>query len=126
MLVICCNNFFNGISEYCIEGCVKVMVVCYFGNGVGYIWYVDNLDGDGCCFIVIYYFNQGWGEDSGGKFRIYRENGYVDVELVLNRLLMFWFDGCNFYEVLLVYCIRYVIIIWYFYVEERWRVKEFY
>lgn len=57
MLVICCNNFFNGISEYCIEGCVKVMVVCYFGNGVGYIWYVDNLDGDGWCFIVIYYFN---------------------------------------------------------------------
>lgn len=40
MLVICCNNFFNGISEYCIEGCFKVMVVCYFGNGVGYIWYV--------------------------------------------------------------------------------------
>lgn len=94
------------------------MVVCYLGNGIGYIRYVDNLDGDGRCLIVIYYFNQGWVEGIGGKFRIYREGGdNIDVELFFNRLLMFWVDVRNFYEVLFVYFIRYVIIIWYFDVE---------
>ena len=123
-LVICCNNLPNGISEYRIEGRAKAMVACYPGNGAGYTRHVDNPDGDGRCLTVIYYLNQGWGEDSGGKLRIYRENGHVDVEPVLNRLLMFWSDGRNPHEVLPAYCTRYAITIWYFDAEERRRAKE--
>lgn len=123
-LVICCNNLPDGMSEYRIEGRAKAMVACYPGNGTGYTRHVDNPDGDGRCLTVIYYLNQGWGEDNGGKLRIYRENGHVDVEPVLNRLLMFWSDGRNPHEVLPAYCTRYAITIWYFDAEERRRAKE--
>lgn len=123
-LVICCNNLPDGMNEYRIKGRAKAMVACYPGNGTGYTRHVDNPDGDGRCLTVIYYLNQGWGEDNGGKLRIYRENGHVDVEPVLNRLLTFWSDGRNPHEVLPAYCTRYAITIWYFDAEERRRAKE--
>ncbi|KAJ7373155.1 Egl nine 1 [Desmophyllum pertusum] len=114
----------DGMNEYRIEGRSKAMVACYPGNGTGYTRHVDNPDGDGRCLTVIYYLNQGWGEDNGGKLRIYRENDHVDVEPILNRLLMFWSDGRNPHEVLPAYCTRYAITIWYFDAEERRRAKQ--
>lgn len=123
-LVICCNNLPNGINEFRIEGRAKAMVACYPGNGTGYTRHVDNPDGDGRCLTVIFYLNQGWDEEKGGKLRIYRENGHVDVEPVLNRLLMFWSDKRNPHEVLPAYCTRYAITIWYFDADERRRAKE--
>lgn len=48
---------------------MKVMVVCYLGNGIGYVCYVDNLNGDGRCVICIYYLNKDWDvKVSGGIF----------------------------------------------------------
>lgn len=123
-LVICCNNLPDGMNEYRIEGRSKAMVACYPGNGTGYTRHVDNPDGDGRCLTVIYYLSQGWGEENGGKLRIYRENDHVDVEPILNRLLMFWSDGRNPHEVLPAYCTRYAITIWYFDAEERRRAKQ--
>ena len=123
-LVIRCNNLPDGIKEYRIEGRAKAMVACYPGNGTGYTRHVDNPDGDGRCLTVIYYLNQGWSEDNGGKLRIYRENGHVDVEPVVNRLLMFWSDRRNPHEVLPSYRTRYAITVWYFDAEERRRAKQ--
>lgn len=123
-LVISCLGLPDGLSRYHIEGRAKAMVACYPGNGTGYIRHVDNPDGDGRCLTVIYYLNQGWDEDNGGKLRIYREDGNIDVEPVLNRLLLFWSDGRNPHEVLPAYCTRYAITIWYFDAEQRRRAKE--
>ena len=123
-LVIHCNNLPDGIQEYRIEGRAKAMVACYPGNGTGYSRHVDNPDGDGRCLTVIYYLNQGWGEKNGGKLRIYREDGHVDVEPFLNRLLLFWSDKRNPHEVLPAYSTRYAITIWYFDAEERRRAKQ--
>lgn len=123
-LVISCLGLPDGLSGYHIEGRAKAMVACYPGNGTGYTRHVDNPDGDGRCLTVIYYLNQGWGEDNGGKLRIYREDGNIDVEPVLNRLLLFWSDERNPHEVLPAYCTRYAITIWYFDAEQRRRAKE--
>jgi len=123
-LVISCSKFPDGLSGCRIEGRAKAMVACYPGNGTGYTRHVDNPDGDGRCLTVIYYLNQGWGKDKGGKLRIYREEGHIDVEPVLNRLLMFWSDKRNPHEVLPAYCTRYAITIWYFDAEQRRRAKE--
>ncbi|PFX23112.1 Egl nine-like 3 [Stylophora pistillata] len=125
-LVIHCNNLPDGINEFRIEGRAKAMVACYPGNGTGYSRHVDNPDGDGRCLTVIYYLNQGWSEENGGKLRIYRENGHVDVEPFLNRLLMFWSDKRNPHEVLPAYSTRYAITIWYFDSEERQKAKQLY
>ena len=123
-LVISCSEFPDGLNGYRIEGRAKAMVACYPGNGTGYTRHVDNPDGDGRCVTVLYYLNQGWSEDKGGKLRIYREHSHIDVEPILNRLLMFWSDGRNPHEVLPAYCSRYAITIWYFDVEQRRRAKQ--
>lgn len=124
-LIISCSEFPGGLNCYHIEGRAKAMVACYPGNGTGYTRHVDNPDGDGRCLTVIYYLNQGWGEDKGGKLRIYRgERHHIDVEPILNRLLMFWSDGRNPHEVLPAYCTRYAITIWYFDAEERRKAKQ--
>ena len=123
-LVISCSELPGGLNGYQIEGRAKAMVACYPGNGTGYTRHVDNPDGDGRCLTVIYYLNQGWGEDKGGKLRIYREKHHIDVEPVLNRLLMFWSDGRNPHEVLPAYCTRYAITIWYFDAEQRHKAKQ--
>lgn len=123
-LVISCGDLPDGMNGYRIEGRAKAMVACYPGNGTGYTRHVDNPDGDGRCLTVIYYLNQRWGEDNGGKLRIYRDEGHIDVEPVLNRLLLFWSDGRNPHEVLPAYCTRYAITIWYFDAEQRRRAKE--
>lgn len=123
-MVISCSKFPDGLNGYRIEGRAKAMVACYPGNGTGYTRHVDNPEGDGRCLTVIYYLNQGWGEDKGGKLRICREEGHIDVEPVLNRLLMFWSDKRNPHEVLPAYCTRYAITIWYFDAEQRRRAKE--
>lgn len=123
-LVISCGDLPDGLNGYRIEGRAKAMVACYPGNGTGYTRHMDNPDGDGRCLTVMYYLNQGWCEDNGGKLRIYREKGHIDVEPVLNRLLMFWSDGRNPHEVLPAYFTRYAITIWYFDAEQRRKAKE--
>lgn len=117
------------LGSYVINGCIKVMVVCYLGNGFGYVRYVDNFYGDGCCIICIYYLNQNWDvKVYGGLLQIFFEGWFVvvNIELFFDWLFIFWFDWWNFYEVKLVYVIRYVIIVWYFDVKEWVVVKDKY
>lgn len=125
-LVISCGELPDGLNGYFIEGRSKAMVACYPGSGTGYKRHVDNPDGDGRCLTVIYYLNQGWCEDVGGKLKIYRpdDSNSINVEPVLNRLLLFWSDGRNPHEVLPAYFTRYAITIWYFDADQRRRAKQ--
>ena len=123
-LVIRCGRFHEGLNGYNVEGRAKAMVACYPGNGGGYTRHVDNPDGDGRCLTVIYYLNHGWTESDGGKLRMYRNDGHIDFEPLINRLLLFWSDMRNPHEVLPAYNTRYAITIWYFDAEQRRKAKD--
>mmetsp|Transcript_8641 Transcript_8641/g.18986 ORF Transcript_8641/g.18986 Transcript_8641/m.18986 type:complete len:268 (+) Transcript_8641:114-917(+) len=67
------------------------LAVCT-GSGSAYEKHYDNSGGDDVRKLtVLYYLNQ-WRPDMGGQFRIFGEQGTVDVEPVADRLLVFWSD----------------------------------
>ncbi|XP_022097362.1 egl nine homolog 1-like [Acanthaster planci] len=112
-------------DQYVISGRTKAMVACYPGNGAGYACHVDNPNRDGRCITCLYYLNDNWDvEKQGGLLRLFPvSGGYVDVEPLLNRLLLFWSDRRNPHEVQPAFDKRYAITIWYFDKKEREEAK---
>ncbi|XP_078001057.1 egl nine homolog 1-like [Glandiceps talaboti] len=119
------NKF--SLGDFLIDGRSKAMVACYPGKGTGYIRHVDNPNKDGRRVTCIYYLNKDWNvQENGGLLRIFPEDdndGYVDVEPLMNRLLLFWSDRRNPHEVQPAYKTRYAITTWYFDSEERKKIK---
>lgn len=102
----------------------KAMVACYPKEAVGYRRHVDNPDSDGRCITALLYLNKDWKESDGGKLRIYKDTGNIDIEPLSNRLLVFWSDSRVPHEVLPSHADRYAITMWYFDSVEREKAKK--
>lgn len=109
---------------YNITRRTKAMVACYPRQAVGYRRHVDNPDGDGRCITALLYLNKDWKESDGGKLRIFKDTGSIDVEPRCNRLLMFWSDSRVPHEVLPSEADRYAITVWFFDTKERENAKQ--
>ncbi|XP_070576608.1 egl nine homolog 1-like [Ptychodera flava] len=120
------NKF--SLGDFLIDGRSKAMVACYPGEGTGYIRHVDNPNKDGRCVTCIYYLNKDWDvKKTGGVLRIFPnggKDGYIDVEPIMNRLLLFWSDRRNPHEVQPAFAKRYAITVWYFDSVERQQAKK--
>jgi hypoxia-inducible factor (prolyl hydroxylase) len=107
----------------------KAMLTCYPGHGARYVKHTDNHcrlgKGDNCNgrrLTTLIYLNPNWGKKDGGELRLYGgdlgEKQVRDVEPVMDRVVMFWFDFRVPHEVLPTKADQYACTVWYFDKEE--------
>jgi len=91
-----------------------VQLACYPGGGAAYRRHRDAFpDRSSRRVTAIYYANPAWRPADGGCLRLHLDDGPVDVEPVLDRLVVFLSDRVE-HEVRPVFAPRYAVTAWYY------------
>ena len=70
---------------------LELQLGCYPGGGETYARHLDVFRGEGAArrLTAIYYLNEDWQPEDGGKLRLVLESGDRDIEPIADRLLVF-------------------------------------